>query len=79
MLTNEATEILSDRLSKEANRNAWSHSKEAFETGKRQLGLLKFFGRFNAAMAVAGAGAFGFQVGAVGYCSVECVGEFLNE
>jgi RHS repeat-associated protein len=75
-LTNEAAEALHDKALREANRNAWQASNQkAFETGMRQLSVVKLFARFNAAAAVAGAGAAGFQVGALGYCSVECVGE----
>ncbi|MDP5210227.1 hypothetical protein, partial [Microbulbifer sp. 2205BS26-8] len=75
LLTNEAAELLQDHAQKQANRNAWSYDKETFETGRRQLGVVKFFSRFNAAAAVAGAGAAGFQAGALGYCAADCLNE----
>ncbi|WKD50597.1 hypothetical protein [Microbulbifer spongiae] len=73
LLTNEAAELLQDHAQKQANRNAWSYEKETFETGRRQLGVVKFFSRFNAAAAVAGAA--GFQAGALGYCAADCLNE----
>jgi RHS repeat-associated protein len=75
LLTNEAAEALQDHAQKQANRNAWSADKKTFEVGRRQLGVVKFFSRFNAAAAVAGAGAAGFQAGALGYCAVDCLSE----
>jgi hypothetical protein len=75
LLTKQATDVLYEKGMERANRNAWSGDRKQFQTGVRQLSVLKFFARFNAGAAVAGAGAAGFQVGALGYCSVGCLGE----
>jgi len=44
-----------------------------YKVGARQLRTLGQFGRFNAAMGVVGAGAFGFWAGANGYCYLQCM------
>lgn len=72
LLTNEAAEALQGYAQKEATRNWWSNNNKVYNTGVRQLSVVKVFSRFNAGMAVAGAGAAGFQAGALGYCAVSC-------
>ena len=78
VLTDEATEYLEDSLSRQANRNLYSLSpnvsQKVFATGQRQARTLMQFRRFNGAMAVVGAGAFGFVAGANAYCTVAALG-----
>jgi len=44
-----------------------------YKVGKRMLKTGSQFGKFNSVMAVVGAGALGFQVGALGYCYFSCL------
>ena len=75
LATDEFTEYLADQLNGQANRNLYSlrpgGSQQLYQTGKRQARTLMQFRRFNEAMAVVGAGAFGFVAGANAYCAVE--------
>lgn len=68
---NEVAEALDTELQKQGNRNSYGNSKQ-FQTGQRQLRTLSQFRKFNAASLILGAGAIGFQLGAQGYCRVEC-------
>lgn len=72
LATDEITEYLDDSLSRQANRNLYSLSpnvsQRIFSTGQRQARTLMQFRRFNAVMAVVGAGAGGVVVGANIYC-----------
>jgi hypothetical protein len=76
--TDEVTEYLEDSLSRQANRNLYSLrlgvSQQIYQTGKRQERTLMQFRRFNGAMAVVSAGAFGFVAGANAYCNVATLG-----
>jgi hypothetical protein len=72
-LTHEATTHLEDKLSQKGNRNAWGSSKGEFDKGRRQLKTLSQFKKFNGASLILGAGAAGYQLGALGYCSAECI------
>ena len=73
LVGHEVSEALGTKLQGQGNRNSYGNSKE-FMTGRRQLRTLSQFKKFNAAGFVVGAGAISFQVGAQGYCRVECVG-----
>jgi uncharacterized protein RhaS with RHS repeats len=66
---NEAAEYAEGELSRQANRNLYSRN---YYVGKRQARLLGLFRGFNAAAAVASAGAVGFLGGAYGTCAVRC-------
>ena len=68
---NEVGEILEDELQKQGNRNSYGNAKE-FRRGQRQLKTLQQFKVFTRVTGVLGAGAVGFQVGAQGYCRVQC-------
>ncbi len=76
--TDEVTEYLEDSLSRQANRNLYSLrpgvSQQIYQTGKRQARTLMQFRRFNGAIAVVSAGAFGFVAGANAYCTVATLG-----
>jgi hypothetical protein len=63
------TEYLEDKLSQQANRNLYGNSRQ-YEVGKRQIRTLSQFRKFNAAMAVAGAGAVGYIAGANISCTL---------
>ncbi len=71
LVGNEVAEVLDTELQKQGNRNSYGNTKE-FRSGRRQLKTLSQFRKFNAASLVIGAGAIGFQLGAQGYCRVEC-------
>ena len=71
-VANEVTEVLDGRLERTAVRNSYGNNRE-FRTAQRQLRTLSQFRKFNAANAVIGAGAAGFQAGALGYCTVSCL------
>ena len=62
---------MDSELQKQGNRNSYGNNKQ-FQAGRRQLKMLSQFRKFNAASLVLGAGAIGFQLGAQGYCRVEC-------
>jgi RHS repeat-associated protein len=65
---NQAGGEVARKLKQEGTLNLYAN----YKVGARQLSTLKQFNRFNAAMALAGAGALGFQAGAYGYCYYEC-------
>jgi hypothetical protein len=67
--TKYLTEYLEDKLSQQANRNLYGNSKQ-YEIGKRQVRTLPQFRKFNAVMAVAGAGALGYIAGANISCTL---------
>ncbi|MCB1696251.1 MAG: hypothetical protein KDI34_08470 [Halioglobus sp.] len=71
LVGNEVGEILEDELQKQGNRNSYGNAKE-FRRGQRQLKTLQQFKVFTRVTGVLGAGAVGFQVGAQGYCRVQC-------
>ncbi len=69
---NEFSSEVSDRLSRTANRNLYSISRYNYNVGVRQAKTLAQFNKFNAGMAIATAGALGFQAGAYAYCYLSC-------
>jgi hypothetical protein len=71
ILVDEVSEYfdVEGNLRRTANRNLYGDA-EQYEAGKRQLRTLSQFRAFNAANAVAGAGAVGYVVGANISCTV---------
>jgi len=79
LVLDEAAEYAEGELSRQANRNRYSGARNSalggrrgYATGRRQARLLAQFRRFNAAAAVASAGAVGFLGGAYGTCAIKC-------
>jgi uncharacterized protein RhaS with RHS repeats len=76
---NEAAAYAEGELGRQANRNRYTGARDSalggrggYNTGRRQARLLTQFRRFNAAAAVASAGAVGFLGGAYANCAVRC-------
>jgi hypothetical protein len=67
ILIDEITELTEGALSRIGNRNMYGNARQ-YEAGKRQLRTLSQFRKFNASMAVLGAAATGFVIGANVYC-----------
>lgn len=82
-LTEGVTQTLDSSLERSATHKSYGNSAmstqpssgaQDYQTSQRQFKTLSQFRRFNAGMAVIGAGALGFQAGANGYCAVTCIG-----
>lgn len=78
VVTNEVSELIETKLERDATRKLYGNSKD-FDAGRRQLKTLAQFRKFNAGMAVIGAGALGFQAGAWVNCSINCVDTMVGQ
>jgi RHS repeat-associated protein len=65
--------LYSDYSAKKLKQSGLRNKHTNWKVGKRQMRTLGQFGKFNSAMAVVGAGAFGFQLGADIYCYLQCL------
>lgn len=65
----EFAEYAQDHADRAARRNLYS---DAFRTGSRQAAAASALGRFSAAGATVGVGAFFYQTTAYAYCSATC-------